>query len=535
MSNDLTRIAEDSARGGFFLASGAIAATVVSAVATILVGRFLGPELYGQYTLSLVIPGMLFTFADFGIGQGIVKFAASLQAEGKMGHAAKIIKYATLLKASIGLAFFILNFALANFFATVLLHRPELGFYLRIASVTLVFQTVQAAATSAYLGLDKTEYSAVTSNIQAISKAVVSIALVLLGFSVAGAVLGHVTGWISGGVVGFSILLLVLHKSDEDGDAKKHGDSPTFNQTLRSLMSYGIPLYISAILVGFIYPYQNIILGIFVANTDIGNLKAAANFVTLITVVSLPIATALFPAFSKITATRNEKTKTFFKFANKYTTLLIVPIAILLLILSDEIVQIIYGATYETAAFFLSVYCLLYLLVGLGYLTLTSLFNGLGETRITLTTSLITFLAILTLTPLLTNAYGVPGSIIALISANATSTCYGMYVAKRNFQIRFDTESLIKIYTIGGASAVPSLLLLQISPLPTLLNAVVGGLLYTFIYATLASLAKIISASELETAIEITQKTKPLALLIKPFLWYHKKLLKRRNSTDRSF
>ena len=60
MSDELTKVAEDSARGGFFLISGTAIATVIMAIASILIARFLGPELYGQYALILVIPQLLF-------------------------------------------------------------------------------------------------------------------------------------------------------------------------------------------------------------------------------------------------------------------------------------------------------------------------------------------------------------------------------------------------------------------------------------------------------------------------------------------
>ncbi|NIS80165.1 MAG: oligosaccharide flippase family protein, partial [Anaerolineales bacterium] len=79
MSTELLKIAEDSARGGFFLISGSILATLISAIATIVVARLLGPELYGQYALALVIPTLLFLIADVGINQGIIKFSASLR------------------------------------------------------------------------------------------------------------------------------------------------------------------------------------------------------------------------------------------------------------------------------------------------------------------------------------------------------------------------------------------------------------------------------------------------------------------------
>jgi hypothetical protein len=83
MTNDLFKVAEDSARSSFFLISGTALSTVILAIGSILTGRFLGPELYGQYTLALVIPSLLLTFTDLGISQGITKFTASLKAKGE--------------------------------------------------------------------------------------------------------------------------------------------------------------------------------------------------------------------------------------------------------------------------------------------------------------------------------------------------------------------------------------------------------------------------------------------------------------------
>jgi len=96
MTDGLVKVAEDSARRGFFLISGTALATLIMAIASILIGRFLGPELYGQYTLALVVPQLLFLLTDLGINQGIIKFVASLRAERESDRATKIIQYGML-------------------------------------------------------------------------------------------------------------------------------------------------------------------------------------------------------------------------------------------------------------------------------------------------------------------------------------------------------------------------------------------------------------------------------------------------------
>ncbi|MBX5327648.1 MAG: oligosaccharide flippase family protein [Candidatus Bathyarchaeia archaeon] len=520
MTSDLTRVAEESAKGGFFLIVGSFFSTIISAVASIIVTRLLGQELYGQYALSLVVPQMLFLFTDFGISQGIVKFAASLRVKGETAQMTKIIQYGMLIRIIIGCAIFFVNFTLANQFAILFHNRPEIGIYIRIASFSILFQVVYTTVTSAYVGLDRTEYSAFTTNIQAISKAIIAIALVLAGFSIFGAVISYVAGYLIGGSIGLVLLLNIMKKH-----TAKDNDNIGLAGSLKILISYGMPLYIATLLVGFIPPYQNFVLGIFTTDAAIGNYKAAANFITLITIVSIPIITTLLPAFSKLENTTNEKVQTFFLFANKYTTMLIVPIVTIILAFSNEIVQIIYGPDFQTAGLFLAVYCLLYFLTGIGYLVLASMFNGLGETGTTLKINLITFAILVFLSPLLAYFCSVIGVIIALITSNLIGTLFGVYAAKEKYQVKFATKSIIKIYVIAAISTLPALLVLYFSPLHEFVTVILGGLLYLVMYLTLIPLMGIIDQTELQTVTRVARRIKPFSPILKPVLKYEQRIL----------
>ena len=518
MADELTQVAEDSVRGGVFLISGAAVSTVILAISSILVARFLGPELYGQYTLALVVPQILFLFTDLGINQAIIKFTASLRAKGETGRIAKIVKYGLLLKASIGLVIFIINYVFADSFALIVLQRPDLALFIRISSVSIVFQVIFTTATSAFIGFDKAEYNAITTNIQAIAKAIISIALVLAGFSVAGALLGHVASYICAAGAGSVILLIVLRR-------QKSTENHNSAEDLKMLMRYGAPLFISLLLTGFVPFYQSVVLAVFTTDADIGNYKAATNFATLITVLAIPITTALLPAFSKLDSSAANQIKKFFKLANKYTALVILPVTSLIIVFSKEIVNIVYGSMFDSAPLFLATYCLLYLLVGLGYLTLTSFFNGLGGTGTTLRISLITFAALAISSPILTNVFGVVGLIAAFLIASALGYSYGAYVARRNYNIEFDTSTMSKIYLSSALSSPLPLLLLYLSPFPNLFNVVSGALLYLFAYITLAPVMKIVNHSELQVATNILQKIKLLAPITKPLLGYQRKIL----------
>lgn len=135
------------------------------------------------------------------------------------------------------------------------------------------------------------------------------------------------------------------------------------------------------------------------------------------------------------------------------------PIAALMTVLCQEIVQIIYGSTFQSAPLLLAMYYLVYFLIGIGYLVLVSFYSGIGETKIALKMSVIIFLIIAILSPFLTEAYGAPGLIAAYLLANTTGTLYGTYTAPKKFQIEFGAHQIAKIYLISTVSISPPLLL----------------------------------------------------------------------------
>jgi len=524
MEDDLTRVAQDSARGGFFLISGSAMATIISAIASILVARFLGPELYGQYALALVAPQLLYLFTDLGLSQAITKFTATLKSEKETERISNIIKHGMLARAAIGIAIFALNYVLADTIAIYLLQRPDLGFYIQIASISILFQVIVTTATSAFVGLDKTEYQVITANTQALAKAIASIALILAGFSVIGAIAGYSLSYVASAVIALPLLWLLLRQN------KTLSKSDDFKTNLKTLFQYGSPLYISVLLVGFFPILKNVILAFFTTDTDIGNYKAAINFAALLIVLAVPITTVLLPAFSKLNQTSNQKIRYFFKIAVKYTTMIIIPVASLIIIFSTEIVQIIYGPTYHLAPLFLSIHVLLYLLVGIGHLTLPSLYNGLGETKTTLKMNLITFFTLAILAVPLTQTFGVQGLITSFIISLVAGTFYGAYTARKKYQIEFDLINTAKIYLISALASTFPLFLKNFANFPDLFDLALGSIIYLFIFITLMPLINIVSLSELKKITIALKNTPLLKQLAYPVIKYQQKILKLRTN-----
>ena len=142
MSDALSEAAERSARGGFYLISGTTMATVIMAIAAILVGNFLGPAQYGDYNLIIIVPQILLLFTDLGINTGIINFASNSWSVKNKDLTHRILRHGMIFRIAVGAIVFFIALALPGFLSITLINRPNLSFYVQLASISIIFQIV---------------------------------------------------------------------------------------------------------------------------------------------------------------------------------------------------------------------------------------------------------------------------------------------------------------------------------------------------------------------------------------------------------
>jgi O-antigen/teichoic acid export membrane protein len=521
MVEGLSKVTKDSARGGLFLFSGAAMASVIMAISSIIMGRVLGPVLYGQYTLIIVIPTLMLLFTDFGLNAAVTKFVANARAENNHNHAFVIVRFSLYFRLIICIIITLIGIVFSNYLA-ILINRPDFGFYIQLASLSVVFQVVYTTANSAFVGFDHSEYNAIVTTTQAVSKTLLQVILVAFGFSVGGALVGFVGGFVIASILGAALLFFKFLRPIKR-DFIKSGHALN-NAPLGLLARYGLPVYVSVVLMGFFPQYQQIVLAFFSSDAAIGNFRAAFNFITLFTVLSTSITTALLPAFSKLESSKSDVVNLFFNKANKFTCLIIIPIVIAVIIFSKPIVELLYGSSYSSAPLFLSLSCSMYLLSLIGYMTLNSVFNGLGRTRLTMNMTLINFVLLLILSPILAFFYDVVGVIVAYLISSFAASIYAIVVAWRKLNIELNYKMNFKILVVSVFSALPSIGLLFLSSLSPLMFMIVGAVIYLFIFLTLMLLTQIIDKVELLSIGQLVDGLPIIRIMARPVLSYAQKI-----------
>jgi len=356
MPTELSDIAKASARGSFFLFLGNTSSTIIMAIASILIARLLGPENYGLYTVAMIVPSFLIPISDLGISPALTKFSARFHSEGKNRKVVGLIKAGIIFKFIFSLLLSLVPLFLSESIAAYVLRRPSIGLLIRFTSLYLVGQAIFITLDSIFIGLDKMENNTLLMNMQAVTKTVASPLLIILGMGAIGAILGAGLGFLLAAGIGVTVLLLRICPSLY---SRNHGENVDFFQGLRLMVPYGMPLYLSTLIHSLFAQYERFTLALFVSDIEIGNYTIAINFSVLIALLSYPIATSIFPAFSKLSIKEDRSmVEKMFKISVKYTSLLMVPASLALAVLSKELVYTLYGSQYGLAPNYLALYIL---------------------------------------------------------------------------------------------------------------------------------------------------------------------------------
>jgi len=523
MSEKLMDIAESTAQGSFNLFLGNTLSALILAMGSVFIIRLLGPKDYGLYSLSLVMATLLVQLSSLGIDQTFMRFSANLRAEGKETLLARILKSGFAFILLMGVVASMIGFVFSDVFATYVLKRPEVGVFVKLASFTIPFQIAYVVTNSTFIGLDRTEKTALTMNVQSIVKTALSPLFILMGFSVIGAIMGHISSYLVASLIGI-LLLRGTYQTLKEISNNENGASL---ENIKLILSYGFPLYLSTFLGTVLNQYQFILLAYYASNFEIGNFSAALNFIVLINLLLFPLATVLLPGFSKLNPQGEAPLiRRFFWLSAKYVSLLIVPASVVIMTLSKDIVYTIYGSSYELAPIFLSLYTVIFLYVGLGSITLGNYLNGIGETKLTLKIGFANAFIFAPLAPLLTHLYGIPGLITAFLSSNFISLLWGLAIAKKRFNVAPNLSDSLKIYLTSFLSAIPTFTLLRLFSFNSPLNLIFGSFLYISVYLTLLPFLGGIYISDIENIRFVYSKLKLVQPFLKPVLAYEAMLLK---------
>jgi stage V sporulation protein B len=501
-----TEMAKVSAKGGFHLLWGLVLSTVISAVGTIFIARLLGPDNMGLYTIALAAPNLIATFRDWGVSTAMIKYSAEYNSENNVAKIRSVFVSGLAFEIIVGLGLSVLSLLLSQFLADFY-GRPAIVQLIQIASLFVLTSALVNTASAAFTGMEKMHLNSYMLTIQSIIKTTTIIGLVLLGLGTMGAVIGFSLGVLVAGLVGVLFMYTVYRSLPKSNNSKLE-----LMKTIKTMLVYGLPLSIGAILTGFLTQFYSFIMAIFVTdNSLIGNYSVAVNFVVLITFFATPVTTMLFPAFSKLDAQKDKETlKNVFQYSVKYAALIVMPVTTMVMALSQPAIGTIFENRYEQAPLYLALLAVIYLFSALGSLSTSNLLNGQGYTRYNLKLSILMAAIGFPLSFVLVSQFGIIGLIVATTVVGLPSLFVSLYFIKKKFDVSLDWGASAKIALSSGATGLITYFAVTLLPFSSPILLLLGVIIFAAVFLLLLVVTQTLTSGDLANVRGIANAMGPL-------------------------
>jgi len=255
-------------------------------------------------------------------------------------------------------------------------------------------------------------------------------------------VVAHTVSQVIAGLVGL-LLLFVFIKFQNVSKESFSWD------ILKNFLAYGLPLSIGTLFHGVLAQIYQYIMVLYVTTDLIGNYGAAVTFGTLVSLLTGPISTTLFPLYSKFKR-GDPELKAIFQTAVKYTAMVTLPASLAIIAVAEPLARILFGVNdYPYVPLYLSVYILNYAWEGLGGISLGTLISGIGESKISLRSSILTFATGLILALILVPRFGMVGILVTIVLDSRGGWLHNTIWVKKNLGITVNWGSTARIYIVG--------------------------------------------------------------------------------------
>ncbi|MCW4010288.1 MAG: oligosaccharide flippase family protein [Candidatus Bathyarchaeota archaeon] len=516
-------LAKLSAKGGFNLLWGLVVSTVISAVGTIFIARLLGSDLYGLYAVVLTVPNLVLIFRDWGITAAVVRFTAQYRAEGRLDEIRSVYLSGIIFELILGLVLSVFSFVFADFLATVVFNRPVIAPLIQIASFSIFVSGLVAVATAAFTGYERMELNSIMLIGQSVFKTALIIVLVILGLGTSGATIGFTAGTSIAGLIGLVLIWTIYRRLPKPFSHKLE-----IKAYLTAMLTYCLPLSFATIITTLLPQFYAFLLPIHYTtdNVMIGNYGVAMNFVVLITFFAQPVITMMFPAFSKLDAEKDKDSlRNVFQYSIKYASLLVVPVAALVMCLAEPAVNTLFGGSYTAAPLFLALLAIQYFYTAFGHLSLAGLLNGQGQTSYVLKLALITGAIGFPMGYLAIMNFGVLGLIATIIVSLVPSLVIGLRFVRKTYGAVVDWLSSAKIlFSSAVAASVTYFLVSQLS-FTSWIRLVLGVILFIVVLVPAILLTRAISRYDIENLRNMTSSLGIVGRLLSTLLVLLEKIM----------
>jgi len=477
-SSDLNASLTSVAKGATIIFGGMIAGNLLGMVNQIILGRYLGPENYGLFNLSMSVVMIAGTLSVFGLFGSLPRFIPYHLEKNERNIVRSVIDFGSLFCFSLGVLFAVVIFLLADRLAVGIFHDARLEPVLKIFAVVIPFHSLQQVLKATVRGFKAVKYEALLFNI---GSRIVTISVFLLSLLFLHRLYGAVIAFIAGIIVTTIVAIWLIRKRifpDYRECRRVH--------IARNLLSFSWPLALTGFTYLFVSKTDKVLLGYFLTSKDVGIYTPALVIANLLIFISSAFKYIFLPIVSEHFSKKDMAgLEPLFKSTSKWNFLIVLPIFLFILMFPKEILTILYGSRYTSGYVALIILSLGISINDFAGTSANILVAG-GRTKLNLACEVIAAVTNIVLNVILIPIYGIVGAAVATGISYLTRNISSLSFVYRVYGIHPYTKNYLNIVFSGLVAAVIVYFLKIYSPFSWWATMLILGTVFIVIYMAAA-------------------------------------------------
>jgi len=396
-----------------------------------IAGKTLIPEEYGIVSTSINLATFLSTLSLLGLNTAIWKLLPEYQAKNEKGKIKSLIKFSFWLSLFINIILSIIIIVTSFWFSSTLKIPLNVTLMIPLIMISLTLASISGTIIYAFQNM---KFYFLSDFYGVLSKVFIATLLIFIGLKYIGLLIGFVICY-------FLIFLLRIIKI-------RFGEKEAKINKREILLEYAFPAFISSLAWSLFSSGQYALLSI------IQNPKATGIFtvalILTIPIVALPntLSSALLPIISFLSAKHQAKSqkKRLIELVARYSFFFSLPIALLLIIFSKQVIIIFSSEKYLEASSLFPILAIASVIYGLGNLFLSNLY-AIGKTKLNRNIVLLTVAIFLTLVYPLTKIYSAIGMAISYFTSILVLSIVSYFYIKKFLNVEMPKKDFTKILT----------------------------------------------------------------------------------------
>ncbi|HLC98857.1 MAG TPA: flippase [Candidatus Nanoarchaeia archaeon] len=368
----MTNYAKKTLIGTVYIFAISLLAALVGYTIRIVLTRGLTKEGYGLFYAVLAFFGLLVIFKDFGLNQALVKFVSDYIHKKDYSGIKSVIISVFSIQMTLSAALCLIMILLSDIIARYFFHAESASLIIKFLALMFLLMPVENLLVYSFQAFQRMFLYASVSLLKMLTILVLVLVFLKVGMDVLAPSVAYFLAYI---IVPLILIPFFFKTFPQFFEARFHMP----RKTLKRILGFGLTLLVGVLGGVIMLNTDTVVLTYFGGVEEVALYQVASPTASIVLYFAYAVSGVLLPLAAELWLKgRKQKLKTAMELIYKYSFIIVVPIALLMLLFPKLILTILFTAEYADAAPAMQILVVGMIFYTLGHINLNVL-TGIGK------------------------------------------------------------------------------------------------------------------------------------------------------------